>query len=148
MGVRGAIPNPARDQRERKNGWVTLPNVPNDKPAPPLVGEHTERGREQWARWWQSPMSTMWSQWDADELERLLGMYEVTWVDPGGSQSELRQQADRFGLTPAGRRRLMWMIDGVDTISKDATGAVPEKMATVRVLAGGKDDPRRARKSG
>lgn len=143
MGIRGPVPNPAAEQRERKAGWTTLPNTPTTSPPPPLVGVHGERASDLWARWWATPMATMWAVWDADALERLLDLYEVHWAGDGANLAEMRQIEDRYGLTPAARRRLMWQVEGVDTPAK-----TPDRLghdttpAEARPRAGRADDPR------
>lgn len=142
MGVRGPAPNPALDQRERKYGWTTLPDVPTTAPAPVLRGAHTDRGVDLWARWWSTPMATMWGRWDADALERLLDLYEAHWAGEGPNLGEIRQLEDRFGLSPAGRRRLYWQVEGVDTPARTAERLGHDVAAGHHPAAGGADDPR------
>ena len=147
MGLSGKIPQPGRDQRERHYKFTKIPATPNTQPPPDLVASHTERGRGQWARWWATPMSRMWGPFDADALERLLGLYEQTWAaDPEGplpSLAEIRQLEDRFGLTPASRARLCWQVEGVDI-----PAVTPERLGhdtgeRAQPAAGGAADPRR-----
>jgi hypothetical protein len=141
MGVRGPTPNPGKDQRERKYGWTTLPNVPTTAPPPPLEGDHTPRAGKLWGEWWATPMAVMWATWDAPALERLLTLYAEFWAGERAVMAEMRQLEDRFGLTPSARRRLFWQIEGVDIPAK-TPGQVGHDTAPSAPAAGGVDDPR------
>lgn len=141
MGSRGPTPNPNADQRERKHGWTTLANQPPSGPVPDLVGGHTDRGRDLWASWWATPMATMWGPFDAPSLERLVSLHEAFWLGQTSAAAEIRQLEDRFGLTPAARRRLMWQVEGVDIPASDPH-ALGRATASRRPAAGGADDPR------
>ena len=153
MGERGRVPNPDRDRRERKHGWITIPPEPVERPAPELKGGHSARGRDQWAAWWAMPVSTMWSPViDAGTLERLLSLYETVWElvgDPlllrAAPLTEIRNLEDRFGLTPMARRRLCWQVAGVDVPAETPDRLGNDGPAQVVPAAGGAADPRRLR---
>lgn len=147
MGVRGPVPQPGRDNRERHYRFTKIPAVPNLVPAPALRLGHTDKGLELWADWWATPMSTMWGPFDADALERLLLMYEQSWAqDPDlkPAAGEIRQLEDRFGLTPSARARLGWQVEGVDipATEPDRLGHPEEDGGRAVPAAGGKSDPR------
>jgi len=158
-------PNPAKDKRDREHGWTTLANEPSGLSVPPLIGDgFDERAHGLWRQWWAGPLGCMFHpEVDADAMERLLRLKQNVWepleFDVDGKPtnkvtaaelSEIRQLEDRFGLSPAGRRRLFWRIQGVDTprplhLGQPEEGDVGPKSAP---KAGGDDDPRRLRSVG
>ena len=148
MGLSGKVPNPGVDRRNRHYKYTQIPGDPNPAQPPGLVAEHTGRGVGQWARWWATPMSRMWGPFDADALERLLGLYEQTWAaNPEGplpSLAEIRQLEDRFGLTPASRARLCWQVEGID-IPATTPERLGHEVERAQPAAGGAQDPRRLR---
>ena len=143
MGTRGRVPNPALDQRSREYGWTTIPSAPHGRPVPKPVGKHTARATAQWRRWWEGPLAVMWGEVDRDVLERLLTLYEAYWTDPDTRLlGEIRNLEDRFGLTPAARRRLYWRIEGIDIPATAPAQLGNEGAGSVLPAAGGKGDPR------
>lgn len=148
-----ATPNPAANQRNREYLWTILPPGGRTGTPPQLVGHFDPRAHDLWARWWATPMATMWGEFDSDALERLLGLYQSTWTpiyDDDGNEkstpasvlSEIRQMEDRYGLTPAGRRKLYWKVEGVDTLHVDEKVMPAESGKRSAPAAGGKNDPR------
>ena len=138
-------PTPGKDKRERKYGWTTLPREGREGPPPPLDIEYSERAVRLWETWWATPMALMWADHDRFPLERLLMLYQRAWDGEITSSilSEVRQLEDKFGMTPASRRRLFWQIEGLETDSKEVE--VPSRGVPV---SGGDVDPRKLRSVG
>lgn len=150
-----STPNPGSDKRTKENLWITLPAEGRLGSAPKLSlpaqitkdFEGDQRAakrsaRALWAKWWASPMATMWSTDDAPSLTRLLIMITRA-GETGGSSAELgeiRQLEDRFGLNPRARRSLFWRIEGIDVPSVKATDLGHSR--PVAPVAGGDNDPR------
>ena len=76
---------------------------------------------EWWRRVWRSPMASQYLEVDVEALTRLAMMLDTVNRDEGGSRllSEVRALEDRFGLSPAARRRLQWDV-------RPVPAAVPE----------------------
>ena len=131
---------------------IVLPAEGPDHPAPDLVGEHSRRALDLWAHWWSTPMATLWGPFDARSLERLLELMEESWtprydrngneVGPAGTTlAEIRQLEDRFGLSPAARKKLGWQVEGIDAV--DTGDLVPTEDSGPELPKPGSDaDPR------
>lgn len=137
-------PNPNSEKRSKESaGWITLPAEGREGPAPKLHGRHAARAKALWAHWWGSPMATMWGEFDAPVLERLLVLTARSWKGDATAAelSEVRQLEDRFGLSPQARRKLYWRVAGVDVPSTEPAdlGGTP---VTSVPSAGGAADPR------
>jgi hypothetical protein len=89
-----------------------------------------------WESWWSSPMALLWHKADWPALQRLALLTDAMFAGTLASKSvsELRHLESLFGLSPAGRKGLRWILPGEDE--------VPE-MAEVRPLRSrDRPDPR------
>lgn len=127
----GRHPKPPGDRVRRnadQKGWVQP--GPRVESAPPLPERF--RGEPEVQRWWDrvwsSEVAGAYLDVDVSALER--GAMLVSEISsgefPASYLGELRQIEDRFGLTPAGRQRLMWMAlrDGDAEDEPDAAPVV------------------------
>lgn len=65
-----------------------------------------------WADLWKSPMAAEYLQVDSHALIRMALLIDDYWRKPSHYlAAEIRQQEQRFGLTPLDRRRLEWSIE-------------------------------------
>lgn len=111
----GRHPKPPGDRVRRnadQKGWGSP--GPRTGPAPELPDRF--RGEPDVERWWKrvwgSEIAGAYLDVDVPALER--GAMLVSEISsgefPASYLSELRNIEDRFGLSPAGRQRLMWMV--------------------------------------
>ncbi|MGL5934523.1 MAG: hypothetical protein ACRCZI_02755 [Cetobacterium sp.] len=89
-------------------------------------------------------MATMWGEFDAPTLERLLVLTARAWkgAATAAELSEVRQMEDRFGLSPQARRKLYWQVAGVDVVAAGVETPGPAPVPAVVPSAGGAGDPR------
>lgn len=140
--------------RQRRNRVSTRATLPTEESAscqvvpelPPLGG------KRQWhpmaVSWWTkvgtSPMATEYLEADWQELFMLVRLVQDYWTarraaDRRALFSEIRQQGQRFGISPIDRRRLQWEVEkGDDAVERTA-------IRRQRKAATGKD-PREALK--
>lgn len=127
----------SKDERRRRNPpvheWVVLgapfegdiPELPRPKKNwKPLT-------RLWWETIWRSPMATQWNPGDVPGLVELAFLRQAFMEGDMSLKSEVRQRADRFGLTPKGRRDLRWVITEADA---ERAGLPDQPMAQVRRL--------------
>jgi len=140
-------PNPNANRRARHYNWTHLSGEPMDREPPPLTAEHSDRARALWESWWRLPVSAIWDEEaDASALERLLDLYEASWGEDGLNASlhaELRRMEESYGLSPAGRRKLHVLIEGLDTEPSDPSQV--EDVSTRPKRSGPGEDPRKLR---
>lgn len=134
------MPGPARkspEQRRRRNAEGPTKVLPAEgkRGRPPKT--HTdvvwgEHARAYWVAIWTSPMATTFTRTDEFALTRLCSLVdrrdrfesgdhevfaasavdgEVTVVRGFDGDAEIRQLEDRYGLSPAARRKLQWEIE-------------------------------------
>lgn len=136
----GPPPKPRRERARRNKETpdaVLDPELEIDVASiPPLPDVTIEEGEDgepvdaprDWnpmtVRWWNalwtSPVASQYTKMDEFELVRLAQLVdEVNW---GNLQkdvlNEVRQMADRFGLSPLARRRLGWVVKSGDVQDK------------------------------
>lgn len=142
----GPTPNPSKIQRSNFDAWTTLPAEGRTTPAPPLRETYDQRLIDLWDHWWATPMAAIWGDFDAPTLEGLLVLYEVVWSGEytAAHLAEKRQLEDRFGLSPAARKKLYLRVEGIDTAHADEALDAPAAEAPLPA-AGGDTDPRRLR---
>jgi len=64
-----------------------------------------------WSDIWASPMASQWLAADVHALVRTAVLVNEFWQKPSPALlAEIRQQEQRFGLTPMDRQRLQWKI--------------------------------------
>lgn len=115
----GPMPKPAASRR-RRNVAPTAAQIE----AAPLgeIPDLPERGRRKWhpftLAWWQSVQTCeMRDEYLASDLHGLYLLADLVdsyWRATKGKvglAAEIRQQGQRFGLSPIDRRRLQWNID-------------------------------------
>lgn len=107
-----------RARRNVTSTKATLRAVP-DLPVPDLpagVEVWHPMTRSWWADIWSSPMAPEFDASDAHGLFALAVLTNDFWLAETPSErmklaAELRQQSQRFGLSPIDRRRLQWEIE-------------------------------------
>lgn len=129
------MPGPAPkhpSKRARRNApeageWVTLPAEPYEGPRPEY--EPADHMAGIWEAWWSSPMAHMWEQSDWPFLILLLKLTDeaMNSDDAIRATAEMRQWADKFGLTPEGRQKRRWMLPSA---SVEEDGTVRERPET------------------
>jgi hypothetical protein len=83
-----------------------VPPIPN--PDGRTWHELTLKG---WENAWNSPMAAQWLVTDTDALGRLALLWDEFYKAPDvKTLAEIRQQEQRFGLSPLDRSRLQWEI--------------------------------------
>lgn len=66
-----------------------------------------------WTAIWASEMAGRWLESDIPNLHRLAMLVNAYYLEPSPRlSSEIRAIQDQYGLTPFGRKRLDWRIDG------------------------------------
>jgi hypothetical protein len=109
----GPLPKPAGTRRRRNKtaSPVVLP-VESGRKCPKLENEAAflPETVTWWERLWSSPMAALYLDVDAFALERLALMIDQANRGQAGPTllAEIRALEDRFGLSPAARRRLQW----------------------------------------
>ncbi len=95
-----------------------------------------------WRDVWASPMAPEYDDSDRHGLYVLAVLVEDFWRAEGSDRlklaAELRQQGQRFGLSPIDRRRLQWEITRTDEAVEKATASRARKSASRKPAA----DPR------
>lgn len=118
----GPLPKPPQ-QRVRRNKTATAATL-NAAEAPltdpDAWPELPKRGRKTWhpfvltwwADLWHSPMAHEFLRQDLHQLYLLADLHDQYWRKPSAKlAAEIRQQGQRFGLSPMDRRRLQWEIE-------------------------------------
>lgn len=107
-----------RARRNTTSTKATLRAVPN-LPVPDLPVVEVEwhpMTQKWWADIWSSPMAPEFDASDSHGLFALAVLTNDFWRAESASErmklaAELRQQSQRFGLSPIDRRRLQWEIE-------------------------------------
>lgn len=139
----GPLPKPP-ELRQRRNRVSTRATLPTEEssagqvvPELPPLG-----GKRQWhpmaVAWWTkvgtSPMATEYLEADWQELFMLVRLVQDYWTarkaaDRRAIFSEIRQQGQRFGISPIDRRRLQWEVEKGEQAS-DRTKSRRQKNAS------------------
>jgi len=117
-------------QRVRRNKdqpkWQTLPAAARFTP-PPAPAHWSEQTRDWWRLIWASPMATVWIESDVPNLVALGDLMELP-KKSAEHYAEIRQMRAHYGLTPASRKSLMWLIPANDEDAEE------QPVAKVRAL--------------
>lgn len=103
--------------------WVDLPPEGNKKPPPHLPNPPQNLGtvwsdeaRSMWIRLWQSPESTQWNREDTEAVYRYVVLHELgrlfDWTGP--MLTAVAGFEEKFGISPAGKRKMYWRIRPTD----------------------------------
>lgn len=117
-GVAPKHPDQRRNRNPKRQGdWIVLPKEGRQEPPPPTDGYgFSKQTIEWWNLVWKSPQATQWTEDDIPALIEL-GLLRERLLDGKISVApEVRQRTDQFGLTPAGRQRLRWVITEGDAV--------------------------------
>ena len=119
------IPKPP-GMRQRRNKTTTRATLPSEAetanakvPAlPPISATEVWHPMvvEWWASVWRSPMAVEYLESDKKDLFVLARLHQDFWtatssISRQSLAAEIRQQGQRFGLSPIDRRRLQWEIE-------------------------------------
>ncbi len=122
-----ALPKPAgvRQRRNRSTTAATIKADPNIT-GPDLPFEAHSLTASWWADIWSSPMAPEYDDSDRHGLVMLAVLVDAFWTADSVDAklkltAEIRQQSQRFGLSPIDRRRLQWEIERTEAAK--ATGA-------------------------
>ena len=130
-----------RTNRPKSGDWVVLPSENTDEapplPTPPRGIRWTKVTKDWWAMIWSSPMSTQWLQADVYALGEMAAlrqqMMAATRIEDRLKLSTLVDRyADKFGLSPKGRRDLRWVVTDEDA---QAAGIRPSLTLVRRIPA-------------
>ena len=123
--------------RMRRNKTTTAATLEVNEPMltePDTWPELPKRGRRQWhvfvlswwADLWQSPMAHEFLRQDLHQLYMLADLMDQYWRKPNAKLAgEIRQQGQRFGLSPIDRRRLQWEVERPDEARRVAPPTPP-----------------------
>jgi hypothetical protein len=109
-----------RQRRNKTSTNATLKADPDlEVPNLPKRGGWHEQTSAWWADVWASPMAPEYDDSDKHGLFALAVLVDDFWTAESSRErkelaAEIRQQSQRFGLSPIDRRRLQWTIEQVD----------------------------------
>ena len=141
----GPAPKPA-STRARRNKTSTAATLQADAaivaPELPDLAWHSMT-RAWWIDIWSSPMAPEYDDSDRHGLFQLAMLVNDFWLSEDWRQrkdlaAEIRQQGQRFGLSPIDRRRLQWEIEK----SEEAQAKGTKRRATSSDKPTPKGDPR------
>lgn len=115
----GPMPkDPSTRQRRNRSSTSALLSANPDAVVPPLGFRVLKRTQEWWRDVWTSPMASEYDDTDRHGLAMLAMLVDSYWRavrgddgDPLKIMAEIRQQSQRYGLSPIDRRRLQWEIE-------------------------------------
>lgn len=129
--------DPSTRQRRNKTSTASLLRAVPDADVPPLPkrGGWHEMTVAWWSDLWTSPMAPEFDASDMHGLYQLALLVDDFWLSETVADriklaSELRQQSQRFGLSPIDRRRLQWEIERTEEAKQK--GARRREAATPR----------------
>jgi hypothetical protein len=122
-------------QRTNKKTGATVLQMPEGLEIPPIPNPD---GREWhkltlvgWKNAWESPMSPQWLTTDIDALGRLALLWDEFYKSPDiKTMAEIRQQEQRFGLSPLDRSRLQWEVAKVADVERKQQQRAGKKTGT------------------
>jgi hypothetical protein len=109
-----------RQRRNKTSTNATLKADPDiEVPGLPKRGGWHEQTVAWWADVWASPMAPEYDDSDKHGLFALAVLVDDFWTAKSARErkelaAEMRQQSQRFGLSPIDRRRLQWTIEQAD----------------------------------
>lgn len=115
----GPMPkDPSTRQRRNRTSTAALLAANPDAVVPELGFDVTDRTRSWWRDVWTSPMAGEYDDTDRHGLAMLALLVDSFWRTTQGGEgdplkllAEIRQQSQRYGLSPIDRRRLQWEIE-------------------------------------
>ena len=118
----GPMPkDPSTRQRRNRTSTAALLAPNPDAVVPELGFDVQERTAAWWRDVWTSPMAGEYDDTDRHGLAMLALLVDAFWRssmrddepkgDPLKLLAEIRQQSQRYGLSPIDRRRLQWEIE-------------------------------------
>jgi hypothetical protein len=114
-------------------------------PAKLFAGEgkiHTET-RKWWTAIWASEMAGRWLASDIPGLQRLAILVNQFYLAPSPRlSSEIRAIQDIYGLTPFGRKKLDWRIEGPRRLAQLERDEEPDEPTAPAPPVPGERDPR------
>ena len=130
MRGRYAKPPELRRRRNRLPAGAMLMGAVRLQTAPALPKRRPDRRAwhrttaEWWRIVWASPMASEYLESDVPGLLMLAVLRDDFARDPKPSLAgEIRQQEQRFGLSPIDRRRLQWEVERVESAARKAKPA-------------------------
>jgi len=149
-GSERKMPVPPKDPsvRQRRNKTSTASTLKADpEMVTPDLPERdwNEMTVAWWSDVWSSPMAPEYDESDKHGLFALAMLVNDFWTASTAHgrkdlAAEIRQQSQRFGLSPIDRRRLQWTIEQVDEAQDK--GARRRSKVTPEPKADGGTDPR------
>jgi hypothetical protein len=147
--ARDPAPPGQRRRRNKDNPQYRTLDKDGRKGPVPSLGARPDRKawlkqtREWWAEIWRSPMALAWLDSDIYVLRRLARYKDDEARGEKGLSTAIVNIEDRFGLSPLGRRRLMWEIGRASAEAEQpAEKSKPGQRRTddprLRAIAGGK----------
>jgi len=138
---------PSKPAHQRRNASAATPGVTvlpaggraGDPPPWPLASE-TLGEEAKWLELWATPQAVMWERMGAGvvgELARYTRMFcaavaaDHATVATAHRDSEIRQLADRYGLSPLGMMRLHWAVEEAETAGREAVVAPVRRIRAV-----------------
>lgn len=137
--------DPSTRQRRNKNSTAAqLKADPNlEIPELPRRMAWNDQTRAWWADVWSSPMAPEFDESDRHGLNMLAVLVDDYWMAANARErmplaAEIRQQSQRFGLSPIDRRRLQWEIERTEEAQRRGARSQPAPATP----ANGGSDPR------
>lgn len=140
-----------RARRNKTSTAATLRAIEGAEipPLPKRGGWH-EMTAQWWNDLWRSPMAPEFDTSDMHGLYHLALLVDDFWMAESSADriklaAELRQQGQRFGLSPIDRRRLQWEIERTEEARDKGAQRRAGRATEVRGVASG--DPRNTLRS-
>lgn len=104
-------------------------------PRLPAVKGHAWSGATKgaWRAWWSSPQATRWTDDDVPQMVLVARLYESALAGEPAALVELRQWADRFGMTPLARLKNRWLVPSPETF-EEAAVETPSNVTSIDAL--------------
>ena len=153
--MKGPLPkHPSRRARQNRATTSARLTADHEVVAPELPEREWHRlTMSWWADVWASPMAAEFDDSDKHGLFTLARLVDAFWTCDAPTTAvkiaaEIRQQGQRFGLSPIDRRRLQWEIEKAEAAEARKPKARPtgttDPRAHLQALEGGADDQGRA----
>ena len=129
----GPPPSPnARRKNDRLAGFTTLAGCRSTVPRLPTIRGHrwSAATRAAWAAWWASPQATRWTDDDVPQMMLVARLFESALEGEQAALAEMRQWADRFGMTPLARLKNRWLVAAPET-SIEAAAEAPSNVTGI-----------------
>lgn len=137
--------DPSTRQRRNKTSTASVLKADPTAEIPDLPNRMAwhDQTREWWRDVWSSPMAPEFDESDRHGLNMLAVLVDDYWMAGNSRErmpiaAEIRQQSQRFGLSPIDRRRLQWEIERTEEAQRRGERHRP----TPEPKADGGTDPR------